>query len=64
MSFIRLSSITKEKLENSANLTKQHSMEEETKDTELFTKRMRRETRDVHKISDALVNAKMAFGKS
>lgn len=64
MSFIRLSSITKEKLENSANLTKQHTMEEETKDVELFTKRMRRETRDVHKISDALVNAKMAFGKS
>lgn len=63
MSFIRLSSITKEKLENSANLTK-HTMEEETKDVELFTKRMRRETRDVHKISDALVNAKMAFGKS
>lgn len=30
---------------------------------ETFTKRMRRETRDVHKISDALINAKLAFGK-
>lgn len=28
-----------------------------------FTKRMRKETRDVHKISDALINAKLAFGK-
>lgn len=30
---------------------------------ETFTKRMRRETRDIHKISDALINAKLAFGK-
>lgn len=28
-----------------------------------FSKRMRRETRDVHKISDALINAKLAFGE-
>lgn len=30
---------------------------------ESFSKRMRKETRDVHKISDALINAKLAFGK-
>jgi hypothetical protein len=29
----------------------------------LFTKEMRKATRDVHDISDALVNAKLAFGK-
>lgn len=62
MSFIRLSSITKETIETSVNHSKA-TMDEETKDAELFTKRMRRETRDVHKISDALVNAKMAFGE-
>lgn len=28
-----------------------------------FSKQMRIATRDVHKISDALVNAKMVFGK-
>lgn len=31
--------------------------------TESFSKCLRKETRDVHKISDALVNAKLAFGK-
>lgn len=31
-------------------------------DAESFSKRMRRETREVHKISDALINAKLAFG--
>lgn len=34
----------------------------EAKD-EGFSKRMRKETRDVHKVSDALINAKLAFGK-
>lgn len=29
---------------------------------ENFSKRMRKETRDVHKVSDALINAKLAFG--
>lgn len=28
-----------------------------------FSKRMRKETRDVHNISDKLINAKLAFGK-
>lgn len=28
-----------------------------------FTKQMRKATRNVHSISDALVNAKLAFGK-
>lgn len=28
-----------------------------------FSKQMRLATRDVHKLSDALVNAKLAFGK-
>ncbi|XP_026471400.1 heme oxygenase-like [Ctenocephalides felis] len=31
---------------------------------ELFTRRMKKETRDVHAISDALVNAKLAFALS
>ena len=30
---------------------------------ELFTKRMRKATRQVHAISDALVNGKLLFGK-
>lgn len=30
---------------------------------ESFSKRMRKETRDVHKVSDALINAKLVFGK-
>lgn len=29
-----------------------------------FSKRMRKETRDVHKVSDALINAKLVFGKN
>lgn len=28
-----------------------------------FWKRLRKETRDVHRISDALINAKLAFGE-
>ena len=32
-------------------------------DEESFTKQMRKATRDVHAVSDALVNAKLAFGK-
>lgn len=28
----------------------------------LFTKQMRKATREVHSVSDALVNAKVAFG--
>lgn len=32
-------------------------------DTESFSKRLRKETRDIHKISDALINAKLAFGE-
>lgn len=27
-----------------------------------FSKQMRKATRDIHKVSDALVNAKIAFG--
>jgi hypothetical protein len=30
---------------------------------ETFTMKMRRATREIHAISDALVNAKLAFGK-
>jgi len=33
-------------------------------DTESFSKRLRKETRDIHKISDALINAKLAFALS
>lgn len=29
-----------------------------------FSKLLRKETRDIHKISDALINAKLAFGKN
>lgn len=31
--------------------------------TDSFSKQMRKATRDIHKISDTLVNAKIAFGK-
>lgn len=34
-----------------------------SKDEETFCKQMRKATREVHKISDTLVNAKLAFGK-
>lgn len=65
MANIRLSSKIKNKIdsESSEDPTKKDEPKE-TQEKELFTKRMRRETRDVHKISDALINAKLAFGMS
>ena len=30
----------------------------------LFTKRMRKETSKIHTLSDALINAKLGFGKT
>lgn len=65
MANIRLSSKIKKKIDSEGveNLTKKDESKE-TQEKELFTKRMRRETRDVHKISDALINAKLAFGTS
>lgn len=32
-------------------------------DEDTFCKKMRKATRDIHAVSDALVNAKLAFGK-
>ena len=32
-------------------------------DNELFTKKMRRVTREIHGVSDALINAKLGIGK-
>lgn len=65
MANIRLSSKIKKKIDSEGveNLTKKDESKE-TQEKELFTKRMRRETRDVHEISDALINAKLAFGTS
>lgn len=65
MANIRLSSKIKKKIDSEGveNQTKKDESKE-TQEKELFTKRMRRETRDVHKISDALINAKLAFGTS
>lgn len=35
-----------------------------SKDEETFCKKMQKATREIHSISDALVNAKLAFGKA
>jgi hypothetical protein len=44
--------------ENVTRLNVTFTMAEET-----FTKRMRSATREIHAISDSLVNAKLAFGE-
>lgn len=64
MANIRVSS----KVESKDNRKPSGSSENDDENAQIivdepFTKRMRRETRDVHKISDALVNAKFLMCK-